>query len=64
MNGNPSQTLTTPAPNTPGVHQMGKRRPPGPRRISARAKKGTKELETSTVVDVKPGLQDVRVTLG
>jgi len=37
--------------------------PPGPRRISARAKKGTKELETSTVVDVKPGLQDVRVTL-
>jgi len=37
--------------------------PPGPRRISARAKKGTKELETSIVVDVKPGLQDVRVTL-
>ena len=35
----------------------------GPRKISARAKKGAKELETSTIVDVKPGLQDVRVTL-
>lgn len=37
---------------------------PGPRKISAHAKKGTKELETSLVVDIKPGLQDVRVTLG
>jgi hypothetical protein len=38
--------------------------PPGPRKIGARAKKGSKELETTLIVDVKPGLQDVRVTLG
>ena len=37
---------------------------PGPRKIGAHAKKGPKELEMSSIVDVKPGLQDVRVTLG
>jgi hypothetical protein len=38
--------------------------PPGLRRISAQAKKGAKNLEAAIVVDVKPGLQDVRITLG
>jgi hypothetical protein len=37
---------------------------PGPRRIGARAKKGSKELEASLIIDVKPGLQDVKLPLG
>ena len=36
---------------------------PGQRRISAQAKKGTKELEASIMRDVKPGLQDFKITL-
>jgi hypothetical protein len=36
---------------------------PGQRKISARAKKGTKELEAACMVDVKPGLQDFRMAL-
>ena len=56
MNGNPSQTLTAPAPNT---HVSANTF----RSIDLRSQ-DSKELETSTVVDVKPGLQDVRVTLG
>ena len=38
-------------------------RPPGPTKISARAKKGAKELETSVTVDVKPGVQEVKLSL-
>lgn len=38
--------------------------PPGPRKIGARAKKGAKDLETTLIVDVKPGLQEVRLMLG
>jgi hypothetical protein len=36
---------------------------PGERKISARAKKGTKELEAAYMVDVKPGLQDFKMNL-
>jgi hypothetical protein len=39
------------------------RMPPGPTKISARAKKGAKELETSVTVDVKPGVQEVKLVL-
>jgi hypothetical protein len=38
-------------------------RPPGPVKISARAKKGAKELETSVTVDVKPGVQEIKLSL-
>jgi len=37
--------------------------PPGLKKIAARAMKGTKVLETAVVVDVKPGLQDVKLSL-
>lgn len=37
--------------------------PPGPTKIEARAKKGTKVLDASTVIDVKAGLQDCKLTL-
>jgi hypothetical protein len=37
--------------------------PPGPRKISARARKGTKELQAEYMVDVKPGLQDFKIAL-
>ena len=36
---------------------------PGLRKISAHAKKGTKEVETALMVDVKPGLQDLKLVL-
>jgi len=36
---------------------------PGPTKIAARAKKGTKVLDVSTIIDVKPGLQDCKLTL-
>jgi hypothetical protein len=48
---------------TPGKTVAIERVPPGPKRISAKAKKGEKVLETSMVVDVKPGIQDVRLPL-
>lgn len=38
-------------------------RPPGPATIALRGKKGAKELETSVTVDVKPGVQEVKLTL-
>ena len=38
--------------------------PPGLRTLNARAQKWTKDLEASFVVDVKPGLQAVSVSLG
>ena len=38
-------------------------RPPGPAKISARAKKGARELETSVTVEVKPGVQEVKLSL-
>lgn len=38
------------------------RLPPGATRIAVRATKGTKALEASTVIDVKPGIQDCRLT--
>jgi hypothetical protein len=34
---------------------------PGPRQIAARAKKGTKDLETSVFLEVKPGVQPVQI---
>jgi hypothetical protein len=37
--------------------------PPGPRKILVRAKKGDKAMEASFIIDVKPGVQDVPVTL-
>jgi hypothetical protein len=37
--------------------------PPGLTKIAAQAKKGTKSLEASLVFDVKPGLQECRLTL-
>jgi hypothetical protein len=37
--------------------------PPGLTKVAARAKKGTKVLDASTVVDVKSGLQECRLTL-
>ena len=43
--------------------EMGvERLPTGLTKISARAKKGTKVLDASTVIDVKPGLQPCRLT--
>ena len=36
---------------------------PGLRKISAHAKKGTKDLETARMVDVKPGLQELELVL-
>jgi hypothetical protein len=39
------------------------RMPPGPARISARASKAGKPLETSVTVDVKPGVQELKLTL-
>jgi hypothetical protein len=38
-------------------------RPPGPTTLVLRAKKGTKELETSATVEVKPGIQEVKLAL-
>lgn len=38
-------------------------RPQGPATIALRGKKGTKELETSVTVDVKPGVQEVKLAL-
>jgi hypothetical protein len=37
--------------------------PPGIRKISARAHKGTKQLEASQLIEVKSGLQDFRIAL-
>jgi hypothetical protein len=37
--------------------------PPGPTRIGARAKKGTKVLDAAVIVDVKPGLQECKLPL-
>jgi hypothetical protein len=37
--------------------------PPGLTTIAARSKKGTKVLDASMVIDVKPGLQECRLTL-
>ena len=37
--------------------------PPGPKKISAKAKKGARVMETSIMVDVKPGIQEVRLAL-
>jgi hypothetical protein len=37
--------------------------PPGPKKVSAKAKKGAKLLEVSVAVDIKPGIQDLRLTL-
>lgn len=39
------------------------RLPPGPTTVAARAKKGDRELETSVTVDIKPGVQEVKLTL-
>jgi hypothetical protein len=36
---------------------------PGLRKISAHAKKGTKDVETAVMVDVKPGLQELELLL-
>jgi hypothetical protein len=36
---------------------------PGLRKISAHAKKGTKDVETALMVDVKPGLQELQLVL-
>ena len=36
---------------------------PGLRKISAHAKKGTKDVETARMVDVKPGLQELELVL-
>jgi hypothetical protein len=36
---------------------------PGLRKISAHAKKGTKDVETARMVDVRPGLQDLELVL-
>jgi shikimate kinase len=35
--------------------------PPGQRVISAHAKKGTKDLDASVVMDVRPGLQELKI---
>jgi hypothetical protein len=37
---------------------------PGPTKVSARAKKGSSMLEGAIIVDVKPGVQECRLTLG
>ena len=37
--------------------------PPGQRKISAQAKKGPKVLEATYMVDIKPGLQDLKIAL-
>ena len=36
---------------------------PGLRKISARAKRGSKDVETARMVDVKPGLQELELIL-
>jgi hypothetical protein len=38
-------------------------RPPGPVKVSVRARKGSKELETSLTVDLKPGVQELKLSL-
>ena len=49
----------------PAAHRARRRdpRPPGPAKISARAKKGARELETSVTVEVKAGVQEVKLSL-
>jgi hypothetical protein len=37
--------------------------PVGQRRVEARAQKGTKTLQSSVIVDIHPGLQELRITL-
>lgn len=37
--------------------------PPGQRAISAHAKKGARDLDASVLLDVKPGLQELRIAL-
>jgi hypothetical protein len=48
---------------TPGKTLAIERVPPGPKVVSAKAKRGDKILETSMAVDVKPGIQEVRLAL-
>jgi hypothetical protein len=48
---------------SPGTNIALERVPTGHRRIGAQATKGTRNLEASLIVDVKPGLQDLKISL-
>ena len=48
---------------SPGKQIALDRLPPGPTTIAARARKGDRQLATSVTVDVKPGVQDLKLAL-